>query len=246
MSSVSVTENPVSSQAEVVSTELGTAGRRPRNSAKKATTADAQELTLKRGESPAPRGSLPARDSLPGQAQSHRTPCPSSPRAADPRKSLRDSGSGWCSYALLSRALWPAAYPASGFSPTRLLSPADSLPSGATPAGVEQRHRAEKTTKHPGVPGPGVFWLPHGLFPKPCSHPAPRPLSRAPSHLPTTLHASQRRMWHLLALGPVSSSRWATLRLHRGCFCLPVHRRLPATQCWAASTRPYLMPGILK
>ena len=87
----------------------------------------------------------------------------------------------------------PVCVPCLGLFPTRLLSPADSLPSGATPAGVEQRHRAEKTTKHPWVPGPGVFWPPHGLFPEPCSHPAPRPLSRAPSHLPTTLHASQRR-----------------------------------------------------
>ena len=111
-----------------MSTELGTAGRRPRNSATKATTADAQELTLKRGESPAPRGSLPARDSLPGQAQSHRTPCPSSPRAADPGKSLRDSGSGWCSSALLSRALWPAAYPASGFSPRACCLPRTHCP----------------------------------------------------------------------------------------------------------------------
>lgn len=91
--------------------------------------------------------------------------------------------------------------PCPGPFPTRLLSPADSLPSGATPAGVEQRRRAETTTNHPGVPGPGVSWLSHGLFPEPCSHPAPRPHSRAPSHLPTTLHASQRRMRHLLPLG---------------------------------------------
>ena len=69
-----------------------------------------------------------ARDSLPGQAQSHRTPCPSSPRAADPRKSLRDSWSGWCSSALLSRALWPAAYPASGFSPRACCLPRTHCP----------------------------------------------------------------------------------------------------------------------
>lgn len=211
-----------------MSIELGGACRRQRNSAKEATTADAQELTGRCGESPAPRGSLPGRDSLPGQAQSHQTPFPSSARAADPAPSGQ--------LHTLPRAL-PHA-PAVSRGLTALGSYAGWR--GTTPPcrNDDQPPWGPRTRSFLAAPRTisGALFPPRPSPPLPSPQPPPHDPAREPAEDAASPPTGT----------PASSSCWATLWLHRGCSCLPVHRRLPATPRWAASTGPCLMPGILK
>lgn len=78
---------------------------------------------------------------------------PDSMSQQPPRRLSEDIAECLRKWVVILRPLVPrplaSCTPCPGLFPTRLLSPADSLPSGATPAGVEQRRRAETTTKHP-------------------------------------------------------------------------------------------------
>ncbi|XP_040109673.1 uncharacterized protein LOC120872992 [Oryx dammah] len=115
------------------------------------------------------------------------------------RKSLRNSGSRRCPSALSSRALWPAAPPAPGFSPRACCLPRTHCPREPrrlawNNAAVQKRRPNTLGSQDQEFPG-----CPTGYFRRLVPTP---PL--APSHLPTTLHANQRRMRHLLPLGHLS------------------------------------------